>query len=257
MARRFTSSISSGAFTLVEVVLALAIASMLAVSVFAMITASMRSADELAREALRERREEAIQQLLRTAFLNFPAAGTILLTENSSGEMRLCLLNAPGGLGFAREGELDGGWALEAPLRSDGTRTLSLMLLPPRTSAVNLENAITEGIWIPLVPGLSDLRWQFREAQTEEWRDEWPDGAGRPELIALNLTFADGSALSESYFRVPNVTASSQGTPQTITPPGITPPPGITTPPGGLPSPPGLPSSPQLPAPPTLPAPTG
>lgn len=241
------------AFTLVEVILALAIASLLAVSVFAMITASMQSADVLAREALRERREDALQRLLREAFHNFPVGGTLLLMETSTGEKRLCLLNAPGGLGFAVDGELDGGWALEAPIQANGTRTLTLMLLPPRTLPANLENAIAEGVWIPLIPGIDELRWQFRDGQTQEWKDEWPEGGGRPDLIALHLAFSDGSASLESFFHVPSLAAA----PQSVLPPSFVPPPATTPPtaptlppPGNAPS---IPSVPQIPAPPSLP----
>jgi len=248
-------------FTLVEVVLALAIAGLLAISVFAMISASTSGTAQLATESLRERREETLTRLLRQSFANLPIDGGVVLT-NIGGDVTtsaaLAVTNAPGGMGFLADGEWSGGWILGARPQADGTATLALLKLPVRPGSSTLGDLMEEGPWLPVFPGISRATWRFRTKQNNTWSEAWNEGSGRPDLVALSLEFADGSAASEHLFWLPAVVASTSSAPSsstinqpvfgTRTPDASV----VPTPPASVPS---VPSVPGVPTIPTVPVP--
>ena len=209
MSRRLGKS--SKAFTLVEVILALAITGLLTLAVFAIVTASMRSADQLAHESLREQRIDALVRVLRMAFASLPPEAVVYLSKPTEETSQLVVLNDSRDLLLGSEEDLRGGWILATRHRSDGSSTLSLFSLPPRVVEEGvsqiLEGAASEEDWLPLLPGVADLQWRFRTPGSEDWQDVWETGQGRPQIVSLRMTFVDGALPVEFLFWIPELSA--------------------------------------------------
>jgi hypothetical protein len=86
-----------------------------------------------------------------------------------------------------------------------------------------------DGQWLRLLPDLREARWRFYDEGQQDWREDWPEGMGRPPLAELSF-MALGEELPRTYvFWLPPVKE------QQAPPPGEQPPTGGQPPPGQIP----------------------
>ena len=193
----------TSAFTLLEVVLAMMLLGLLAGAIYSLSTASISVARETVEEQLMVRRLEGFLTITRNAFLNLPAHGKVILnSENSSTSIPdLNFENAAGIFGLP---SLAGGTlVLSARPRSDGTRTFSILRLPKDVQGADRDRYYEGDHWIPLLPKVQKPHWSF--FRNGDWLDEWPSGAGRPQLVRLQMEVAGMKNLVESIFYIPPV----------------------------------------------------
>jgi len=211
-----------GGFTLLEVILSMGILALLSASVYAIVSASIGSSRTAMEQQLAVRRLDSFLRVTRDTFLNLPPQSTVSYEVGKSAggqpEPRLLLTKVQGILGMP---SLAGGKAvLAARPRSDGTRTITLLRIPPHATKQEQEAALSSK-GIPLLPKIRNPRWSF--FQGGAWRQEWPTGSPRPELIMLEGDLDGIPDPVEAVFYVPQLTATAQATPPVNTNP-ITPP---------------------------------
>jgi prepilin-type N-terminal cleavage/methylation domain-containing protein len=199
-------SLMARGFTLIEVVVSMGILALLAASVYAIVRSAISASQTVMDQQLQLRRVDAFLRVTRDAFLNLPAEGTVAYevgkAAGGQAEQRLILGKARGLFGIPSLG--GGSLVLAARPRSDGTRTITMLRIPPNAAPLELEQALAAP-GVPLLPGVIKPRWSF--FANNSWNEEWPDGSPRPELVRLQFEMQELPNPVEAIFYVPNVTA--------------------------------------------------
>ncbi len=232
------SKLSKSAFTLFEVILALALLGLLTGAVYQISTAASEASRATMDEQAAVRRVEAFLKVTRDAFLNLPREGRVQLrfAKSPTGAPipELIFEEAAGMFGVPSLG--GGSLVLAARPRADGSRTMSLLLVPRDLPAADLDRLKSGNSWIPLLPRVERVKWSF--FLNGEWKDEWPAENGRPLTVRLEMESLDmgGSQIDAQFWLPPLAPASA-------TPPTPSTPPSEST----------IPAKPTPPAPPTPP----
>jgi len=210
-------------FTLLEVILSMGILALLSASVYAIVSASISSSRTAMEEQLAVRRLDAFLRVTRDTFLNLPPQSTVAYEVGKAvggqPEPRLLLTQVQGILGMP---SLAGGTAvLAAKPRADGTRTITLLRIPPHATEREQQSALSS-IGIPLLPKIRNPRWSFMAGiaanGTPEWKEEWPTGSPRPQLIRFEGDLEGIPDPVEAIFYLPPLTSSSQAPQAASTP---------------------------------------
>ena len=201
-------------FTLIEVVLALAILGILTGAVYSIASSAMEASKATLAEQASSRRLEAFLSVTRDAFLCLPREGRIQLrfTRAPSGAPvpEVIFEEATGVFGIPSLG--GGALILSARPRADGTRTMSVLRIPKGTQGLQLDRLTAQGAWIPLLPRVERVRWSFMA--NGQWRDEWLPENGRPLAARLQMDYLDmpGSKI-DAQFWIPPLAAAATNAP--------------------------------------------
>ncbi len=196
-------------FTLLEVVLAMTILALLAAAVYAVVAAAITASRETMEQQLVLRRTDAFVRLLREAMANLPGEGNISLeigrSRGGAPEQRLVLTRA-GGL-FGLPSLAGGSLVLASKARSDGSRSIVMHRIPPKIAGPEREEFLAQP-GIPLLPGVIKPQWSFFQGGV--WREEWPQGSPRPELVRLTMEPPGQPGVMEVILQVPPVAVPTQ-----------------------------------------------
>ncbi|MCF7729952.1 MAG: GspJ family type II secretion system protein [Chthoniobacterales bacterium] len=200
-------------FTLLEVILAMAIMLLLAGAIYSISSAAIESTKETIVEQFTMRRLAGFLQITRNAFLNLPANGEIYLSNDSNNTIPdLNFEKATGLFGIA---SLGGGiLTLSALPNSDGTRTFSMLRIPNNIQGNELNHFLEHASWVKLLPKVQKPHWSFFNKR--EWVDEWPRGSGRPQLVRLQMEVEGIQEPLETIFYVPPISKISFGIPNNV-----------------------------------------
>ena len=102
---------------------------------------------------------------------------------------------------------------LSARPRQGGGRQISLLMLPGSLGELELRDAIERGTWLRLMPDLRGVTWRFYNEQQQDWVEEWPEGAGRPPLVELNLELLGEDVPRKYVFWLPPVKEMQEAPP--------------------------------------------
>jgi prepilin-type N-terminal cleavage/methylation domain-containing protein len=198
----------SGAFTLVEVVMAMGILALLATAVYSVTSSAIGASRAAMEQQLVLRRADAFLTVLRDALLNLPAEGSVSLeigkNESGSTEPRLVLSKARNVFGLP---SLAGGsLVIAARPMADGSRMMTMLRLPPGIRDDQREKSLS-GRGVPLLPGVISPQWAFFLGGS--WREELPPGSPRPQLARLRFQLRDLPDPLEALFYLPPL-ASTQ-----------------------------------------------
>jgi prepilin-type N-terminal cleavage/methylation domain-containing protein len=204
----------SRAFTLVEVVLAMGILALLATAVHSVTSSAIGASRAAMEQQLVLRRADAFLSVVRDALLNLPAEGSVSLeigkSPSGSPEPRLVITKARNLFGLP---SLAGGsLIISARPTADGSRVLTLLRLPPGLREDQRDKALSAH-GVPLLPGAISPQWSFFSGGA--WKEEWPAGSPRPQLVRLSIQLREVPDPIESLFYVPPVGAgpsTGQGT---------------------------------------------
>lgn len=198
------------AFTLVEVLVAIAIFILLAGGIFATVQTGFTASSEVAEAQLHSERFRAFQQFLRRLFLSLPPDATLELRirkDAARGDfIELLIEPVPGSVRF---GPSPGdGMALTAVPDGKGRFTFSMAYF--ETDNVNLDpdSALENADWMPLLPDVTTARWKFADARNPILSETWQSNSGRPGLAELELELLDGTT-SVFDFWIPPVKPST------------------------------------------------
>jgi prepilin-type N-terminal cleavage/methylation domain-containing protein len=197
-------------FTLLEVVLSMGILALLTGSIYAISNSAITASRITMEQQLTLRRVDAFVRVTRDALLNLPAQATVSL-EVARGiggdpEPRLTLGNVQGLFGVPSLG--GGSLVLAARPRADGTRTITMLRIPPKASERELATALAAP-GTPLLPGVRIPRWSFLSG--DSWKEEWPVGSPRPSLVRLQFKISGIPDPVEAIFFLPPVSSPPSG----------------------------------------------
>jgi len=216
------------AFTLIEVVVSMGILALLAASVYAIVRSAINASQAAMDQQLQLRRVDAFLRVTRDAFLNLPAEATLTYAiEKGSGgqpEQRLTIAKARGLFGIPSLG--GGSLVLAARPRSDGTRTITMLRIPPNAQPLDVEHAMSAP-GIPLLPGVIKPRWSF--FSDGNWAEEWTDDSHRPSLVRLQFEMNELPDPVDAIFFLPDVEAPPPPAPNVTSSPTPTPQPSPRT----------------------------
>ncbi len=206
--RKRISHRASPAFTLIEIMLALAIFSLLAGAVFFSVQAVGNASAILGTEQLRARKTDAFLSWCRKGFHNLSARSEIALQTRDSGAaglaVELVIHRAPGAFSL---GEFDAGGTeivLGAIPDGRGAATVSVARFPGNLTEREQRRYLEETEWIPLLEGVKNLSWTFWNPAEKKFLEEWPEGQGLPEMIHLKMVL-DSGEIVEAVFRPPTL----------------------------------------------------
>lgn len=206
-------------FTLIEVVMALALLALLTGGVYAISSAALDASRSTLDEQFAVRRLESFIRVTRSAFQNLPREGEVFLrmgrAPSGAPVPEIVFREAAGLFGIPSLG--GGSLVLAARPRADGSRTFAILRVPRDVQGREADRFLETGPWIPLLPRVEKVRWLF--FQGGEWREEWPEGSGRPVSIRLQAEALDvGGRPIDVQFWVPQLSEAPPAQPAAPSP---------------------------------------
>ena len=199
---------SRSAFTLVEILIALAIFSMLAGAIFISVTSVTTAGGALAVEQMQVRKLDAFVSWCRKGFRNLSARSEVIVRTRDSGAsgraVDLVLRNAPGAFSIGEFDALGGDLILSAVPDGKGTAVFSMARIPGGTGSLEIDRELSQAEWLPVLDGIKTLRWSFWNPTDQKFVEEWQEGQRPPEMIRLELALASGESLAAT-FRLPRI----------------------------------------------------
>lgn len=194
------------AFTLVEVILALAVLMLLVGVLFAVVDTTLRAATELEERQNKNRELNAFLSLCRKTFVNMPATVTFqarLVPLGKGFYPELIFRNAPG-LWWWGEAK-NASTSTILGVRGQVGGLVGLGILQDSEDQINsyLNGGTAARPWLMLLPDLRNAQWRFYDAGSQTWTKEWVNSSNRPACAELTLETAEGT--STYAFRVPPV----------------------------------------------------
>ena len=181
---------STRGFTMIEMVVVLVIFILLAGGIYTVVNSAIGASAVLSEENLRAQRLDAFVSLLRRTFHNLPATAQIAggVRSDGSGVPEIVLRDAPGVFAWGTGGPSAGTVILAAVPRLGGGLQFSLLSLPSSLGEQERREAVRDGKWLRLLPDLREARWRLYDEGQQDWREDWPEGMGRPPLVELSFT---------------------------------------------------------------------
>ena len=224
------SSRSPAGFTLLEIMLAVAILLLISVALTRFTEATVQAAQMSTRGGDEDEACAGLRRLLAAQLAALPGhqsealvgmmikgsngrrdalqmvcpSGNALLTPDARGlyQITLLLREIPRGSGKLVLGLGRQPWTGDDDDDDDddnATATVGkLKATDPRELAAKLP-----ADWIPLMPGVNQLEIAYFDSRLNSWVDRWTDASTLPSLVRLRLTLADASSPYELVQRVP------------------------------------------------------
>jgi type II secretion system protein J len=201
--KQHLETVASSGYLLLEVLLALAILSIVVVLVFQIIQTTLRVTSDINFLQTQQRKVDGICELLRRNFVNMPAT-CLFQTRNQKRSMELVFRYAPFNFSWTKTGAKYGTVVIAGRLQADGRLALSVL----EESGNVLESYVDSGIerkgdWVPLINDVDQLTWRFYSSRTGKWSSDWPDTAVKPNLVEINIKLAGRNRLERGVFRWP------------------------------------------------------
>lgn len=204
-------------FTLIEVVLALAITGMLLAGVFAVAQSATSMADEVSSSQERAMVGQSFTGLLRRTFEQVPGNAKVELKLNGSaagGAVQSDIVFRDYPLAFSWAGVEAGAKTVVFRIQPDtrGSLAARVLYLTEEQAQAYDDNRLRDDdtvVGLTLVDGLRFCQWYFWDDRTEEWVEEWDPqryANRRPSLVNLYLKFASADSVGENVtFWIPTM----------------------------------------------------
>ncbi len=175
--------------TLVEVMLGLAILSILAGGVMAIVDSALTSTAVATRIFRRTQNTAALSDYFRRLFLTLPPTVRFRATQATDDARRQTVIfeNAPELLSWGRGRDGPPDTRVSFSTQPGADRRLELLAkkeFPPSAKTTNPPP-------VALAAGLQSLHWEFFNPRTERWQEEWADVTMRPQAVRLRFQFED------------------------------------------------------------------
>jgi len=214
-----------GGFTLLELILALGIFAIIAVGIFGVLDASMRTTQELYDAQRVTRQIGAFAELCRTTFSTLPATASFRVPPSEEAEgQEVVFSDAPSIFAWGGNPLNYGTTTLAVRPQEDGHFNLSISrsdFAPPKEEGVfsepsdsdpSLEPDDQGRYWLMLVADLEWARWRFFDPRLKEWVESWVQDT-RPPLVELSLLLPGDTVPFRAVFPVAATEENSQATP--------------------------------------------
>jgi prepilin-type N-terminal cleavage/methylation domain-containing protein len=179
-------------FTLLEMVITLAVFVLLAGAVFGIMTGVMQGASSLQDNQNHSDQLIALNAFLKKKLAEMPAQSSLMSYRRGDGEGL-----DQNGLLFAYENLAE---VIDAKVQANGYYTLRMASYDPTMA----QNGVAPGDilsaavlrddptlnWTPLVHDLKEIDWKFQDLNSTQWVDLWSNGTSKPNLIECSLQLA-------------------------------------------------------------------
>lgn len=197
------------AFTLIEVMMALAILVLLAGGLFGTVRATLEAASNISR--IQHSREQIFGffQLCQQSLRALPASAIVVWgnrEEKGISLPELILRNAPQALAWGDLTSFQGEIVLQSRLEQNGSVSLGLeqRAIDPATG-----QTLPNPAWLPLLQQLEKVSWKFYDARNGQWQEFWNDPNQHPALIKLSLIFQGDPTVWSQTFWLPSLQAAT------------------------------------------------
>ncbi len=206
---------SAGGFTLIEVVLALALAGLVFAGTYAIANAASSMSQEITTSQEKAMRVHSFTDLLRRNFEQMPGNTTIELQPRNGAGRRavvteIIMRDYP--LAFSWAGVTAGAKTTIFRVEVDDNGALGARVLYlNEDQAEEFDNGRLNEEGVPsiyLIDGMKYCQWNFWDDRTEEWVDTWDKqkyNTRRPTLVNLYLQFTDGTSGENVVFWIPTM----------------------------------------------------
>lgn len=211
-------------FTLIEMVLSLAILGLLVGGIFAISSGSLRMSRELTETQERAMLHDHFLEFCRRSFRQLPSHAKLSLELQSAGGYYLpSLVVDDPGPAFAPFGAMppDARLVLAITGQRGGGLTATLQAWQPeeaRAARANRSAARPQSAPLPLLDRLTRCEWRFLDARTQRWETVWKE-AERPRLAELTLAL-DQEPPERILFDIPPAAAVASPVPAPAANPG-------------------------------------
>ena len=201
----------AGGFTLLEMMITLAIFILLAAAVFGIMTGVLQSTSTLQDNQNRRARVAALNAFLKKKLSEMPVGSTLTSYERGNGE------------GLAQNGIIFGtanlATAIDAKAQANGYYALRLATFAtaagpgqPQNARDVLQQAVTTDdptlVWTPLMGDIKTLDWKFLDFNATLWVDLWNSSA-KPNLVEFSMQPAGDLQPTTMDFWLPKIQAAS------------------------------------------------
>ena len=205
----------SAGFTLIEVVLGIALLALLFGGIFAVARGALQISAEVTENQQYSMRIHSYLELLRRTFEEMPGNGKVELRPLSGRgvESEVAFVEYP--LAFAWSGVPAGSpvTVFQTTRGPSGWLQSRIYYLDEEMADQYLENGNVDSAApnLLIMDEIKMLQWRFYDQRTDEWMTEWDYTSNtRPSLIELNVEFLDGSNPVAVIFWIPTVVNPEQ-----------------------------------------------
>jgi len=197
------NSIHSPGYLLLEVLLALAILSIVVVMIFQIIQTTLKVTADINFLQIQQRKVDGICELLRRNFGSMPRTCTFQ-TRTNKGSVEMIFRSAPFTFSWVKTKANFGTVVIASRPQPDGRLTLSVLQEAPNSLDSYVDKAIEQKAdWFPLMSDIDQLRWRFFAQQSGKWSSEWTDAGTKPNLVELTFKLAGRNHEERCVFRWP------------------------------------------------------
>jgi type II secretory pathway pseudopilin PulG len=199
---------TAGGFTLMEMMITLAIFILLAAAVFGLLTGVLQSTATLQDNQSRRDQVAALNAFLKKKLGEMPVNSTLVSYQRGDGE------------GLTQNGIIFGtvnfATAFDAKLQPNGYYVLRLATAStgqtqgqqPQDARQVLQQAVTTDdptlVWTALVPDIKTMDWKFLDFNSTQWVDLW-NSAAKPNLVEFSMQPAGDLQLTTMDFWLPKI----------------------------------------------------
>jgi type II secretory pathway component PulJ len=201
--RRAREGVHSSGYLLLEVLLALAILSIVVVMIFQIIQTTLKVTSDINFLQTQQRKVDGITELLRRNFDSMPRT-CMFQTRNINGSLELIFRNAPFSFSWVNTGAIFGTVVVASRPQPDGRLALSVL----QESGNALDSYVEAGNkkkaeWFPLMNDVEHLSWRFFDEGSGKWSPDWPNSATKPNLVELTFKLGGRNHTERCVFRWP------------------------------------------------------
>jgi len=202
-------------FSLFEVVIAMMVFAIIAVSVFGVIDVAMSATNELQSSQRVNRQVSGFIELCRQTFASLPQQAAIRsgpVEENAPNGQEIVFNNAPLIFSWGGSALNYGSATIGVRAQEDGNFSLAISrsdFVPPDDGGpgvISVDDTTLEPdeqgrYWLVLIPDLQWVQWRFFDPGIDDWADFWVRGP-RPRIVELQFLLPGDTVPIRAVFPV-------------------------------------------------------
>lgn len=187
---------AASAFTLLEIVLAVMILSMMSLAIYRFVNANLIALRISAEVNTVDARYSGFESLLATQWQSLPAGvGALVgepfkLNERPRDEITWVSSAGPGLLTRYAAGEYRVSMRLRPTVKDSEKMEIGIARRPKTDET----NAAERETWIPLLPNVQSLQIRYFDPRLNTWVDRWTDTVTLPRLVKVAIARTDSPA---------------------------------------------------------------
>jgi len=226
--RPLPSACGTNGFTLLEMMITLAIFLLLAAAVFGILTGVLQTSSSLQDNQNRRDQTVSLNAFLKKKLGEMSAQSVLISYKRGDGEGLL-----QNGIIFGQDEMVT---AIDAKIQANGYYTLRFAAydpaMMPNGSSASPETIFYDAIandntsvnWKPLIRDIKTLDWKFQDLNSTQWFDQWSNAGAKPNLVEFSMQGAGDLQPSTMDFWIPRIAPVSIVIPPQPTTPPATPP---------------------------------